>query len=392
MCRMVLGTNCRAGTCRAGVACAVWLVLVGAQSLWAQPRDGGPRDGGPREPGRGDVRGVVKETNASAGTVTLQLLGPRSPGEERVLRLSPQTEIVTNGPRSRWGIYQEAKLADLSAGALVTAALSADPSVVESLIAEGRTVRGQLKSVDVAKNSVTVQVPGRERTPEERTLPLAISAEITIDDFRGGRPMPRDVKLSDLVPETLVNLRLSLDDKQVVGISAEGPTVFGTVQAIDAAKNSLTVLARPPRGDSPSTERVVSVAPDAVVIVDDGRGRRLSLKEAKLAEIPLGSTVSVRLATDQAAVMVRAEGPQVSGQLRSVDVAGKTVKLNVFRNRGEAPEEKSYAVTDDARILIDNAAGRLGDVKVGDNTFAQVRLSLDQKSVQWLMVRQVPGR
>src|SRR5207244_634994 len=117
-----------------------------------------------------------------------------------------------------------------------------------------------------------------------------------------------------------VSARLSVNGKQIQSLLAEGPSLQGTVKALDAAKKTLTLVVRPARGDEGPQEQTLSISPDAVVLLDDGKGRRLSLQRAKLAEVPTGAVATVKLSVDQNAVMqIRAEGPTVIGQLRAVD-------------------------------------------------------------------------
>ena len=71
---------------------------------------------------------------------------------------------VGSGGGRRANIH-EGKLADLMAGTLVSLALSADQKAVESILAEGPTVRGQMKGVDLVKNTLTVAVPPTRRDP-----------------------------------------------------------------------------------------------------------------------------------------------------------------------------------------------------------------------------------
>jgi hypothetical protein len=76
------------------------------------------------------------------------------------------------------------------------------------------------------------------------------------------------------------------------------------------------------------------------------------------------------------------------GLLKSVDADKHTVTFAVPKGRGEAPEEKTLAVAKDARIALDGAATTLGNLKAGDNgPFLQLRLGLDQKTVQSLIAQ-----
>jgi hypothetical protein len=76
-------------------------------------------------------------------------------------------------------------------------------------------------------------------------------------------------------------------------------------------------------------------------LLDNGKGRRLSIKPGKLADVPVGATVTVRLAVDQSFVMfLRAEGGTMTGHLKAVD-PDKGIVVLTFpkgarrRSRGE---------------------------------------------------------
>jgi hypothetical protein len=259
---------------------------------------------------------------------------------------------------------------------------------VESIVSEGPVVRGRLKEVDAAKKSLTVvvQPSRRDQDEEEKSFVLAPGAEIGADDGRGRRFSVRAAELTDLSPGVQVTVWLSLDQKQALAVLAEGPSLLGRVKAVDAGKNTLTLTLGPTRGEDTPEEKTLAVAADALVVLDDGRGRRLSAKEGKLADVPVGAAVQLRLSANQSAITsLRAEGPTIPGLIKSVDAAKGTITIAVPIARGEAPEEKTYPVAKDVRIVIDGNEAKLSDVKPTDEgPFAMVRLTLDSKTVQAL--------
>jgi hypothetical protein len=359
---------------------AGWLLAALAGLVSASPGQGQVR-----EAARPEVRSVLKAVDAKAGTVTLAFPMGRESATEKTFTLAKNVEIVVAAGRP--GLFREIKLADLSPGVLVGLTLSADGMTVESLIAEGPTVRAQIKAVDAEKKSLTIRLmAGREEPAEEKTYTVTPDAEIAIDDGSARRLSLRSGTLGDLGEGTIVTLRLGIDQKQVHAVVAETPMLLGTVKAIDAAKNIFTVTTRPARGDEAGEEHTVALAGDAAVLLDDGRGRRLSLKDGKLADVAVGSSAMVKLSMDRTtATQLRVSGPTFMGLLKSVDADNHTVTFAVPKGRGEAPEEKTLAVAKDARIALDGAATTLGNLKVGDNgPFVQVRLGLDQKIVQSL--------
>ncbi len=357
----------------------------------------------PGREARQEIRGVVK--SVAAGAITLSF-GPgrdREPAPDKTYSLAKNVEVAigSGGRGGVGGLFKEGKLADLAAGISVTLTLTADQKKVESILAEGPTVRGILKAVDAKKNTVTISQaaqPARERgeqpaAGEEKTYAVAAGAEIAVDDGRGRRFSIQEAKLADLGQGALVSAQLSLDKKEVHALLAAGPTLSGTIKAIDAAKKSLTLAGRPTRGEEAQEEQKLTVSSDAVILIDDGKGRRLSLKEARLADLPAGATVNLKLSADQAFVMfIRAEGPTLTGLLKAVNPDKLTITISIPKGRDDA-EEKTLAVAKDARIALDGSETKLGNLKPGENgPLIQLRLSLDQRTVQAIMARQPQPR
>ncbi len=261
---------------------------------------------------------------------------------------------------------------------------SADKTTVESIIAEEPTVRGILKSADPKKLTITVdRSVGREAAQEEKSFTIAANADVAVDDGRGLRHSLREGKVEDLVPGALVTLRLSLDKQTAHGITVEGATIVGVVKELDAAKRTLTLTLRPGRGDDAADERSLVVAKDAFVVIDDGKGRRLSIKEGKLADVPVGAAVMAKLGVDQTLVMqLRVQAPTLTGMLKAVNPDKGEITIAIPRGRTEF-DEKTFSLARDARITLDGAAAKLGDLKVDDNgPHVQLRFTLDKTAVQ----------
>jgi len=335
-----------------------------------------------REPARSEIRGILKSVDATSITLAISA-GRETPAVEKTYDLSKNVEICLGGA-FRVGIYKEGKIADLSPGSLIGISLTADQKRVDCIVAEEPTVRGVLKAVDAKKRTLTVsQSAGREVADQETSYTVAANAEIAIDDGRGRRFSLKEGKLDELAEGAIVTLRLSLDKKNVQSIVAEGATLNGIVKAIDAAKNSLTLTVGPARGAEAGEERLLKLAADAVVLIDDGKGRRLSIKEAKLADVPVGAAVIVKFAVDQSFVMMlRAAGPSLTGMLKAIDADKGTLTIAIPKGRDDA-EEKMLKIAKEASVMIDGEAAKLADLKVLDNgPILYLRLSLDQRTVQ----------
>jgi hypothetical protein len=354
-------------------------------------------------PGRGtpprEVRGSVQSVDAKARTITALASDGRSAPAEKTFKLAKDAEIAFGTGIQPRGLYVAGKLEDLGTGSNVTLTLAdGSDDTVTSVAANGPTLRGRLKSVDAAKKTITATLfsfTSRDATPEEKTVALAADAEIGIDDGRGRRFSVREAKLADLVEGAGLTLQLSVDGKTAVSVIAEGPSLNGSVlentvleNGADKKQLKLRVVPAAP-GEEPG-ERTVDVAEGALVVVDDGRGRRLSLTVGKLADVPVGSQVAIRLSGDQKqAVYISASGPQTGGMLKGVDAEKRTVTVAMFVAREQAPEEKTLNVAADARITVDGQPAKLTDVKAADNgPFINLRLSLDQRTVQAITVNQ----
>jgi hypothetical protein len=368
---------------RIGLGFVVLMISVGSP-LFGQPFRGSPRP---------EIRGMLKDVDAKAGTITIATLEGRGVSREPVEKtftLAKDVEIAldTSGGRGRGlGLFKEGKLADLKVGTPISLTLSADEKTVEGIVYEALIVRGTIKFVDADKGAITIttrQGRGGEGE-EENAYPVAAGAEIAVDDGLGRRFSVKEAKLAELATGATVTLRLSADQKMIEGVFAEGPMLGGQLKGVDAAKNSITVTIGGGREDA--EERTIDVAKGATILVNDGRGRRLSVKEAKLADLPAKASVILRLSVDQKTVtLIRAEGPMLPCAIKSVDATKGTITVATRVARGDNPEEKTLPVAKDARIVIEGAEVKLADIKPNDEMFAVLRLSLDSKTVQAITV------
>src|SRR6266481_3584166 len=165
----------------------VGCLLVAAAVIAIEGQSNGQPVG--REAARPEVRGMVKAVDVGKNTLTIGLAQRRGEPavEDQTYTLAKEVEVAHgSGSRGR-SVFREGKLADLPAGTTVTLTLSADQKAVESILAEGPVVRGQLKSVDAEKHTLTVsQQQGRgEPAADEKTYALARAAEVAVDDGHG---------------------------------------------------------------------------------------------------------------------------------------------------------------------------------------------------------------
>jgi hypothetical protein len=375
---------------QAAVGLSVLFVI--ANPAAAQPFRGSPRL---------ETRGMLKAIDAKAGTITIATFDGRRDSREpieKTFTLAKEVEIAldsSGGSRGRVsGVFKEGKVADLKEGAPIVLTLSADEKTVESIVAESLVVRGMIKFVDADKGSITITTrPSRGgEGEEEKSFAIAPGAEIAVDDGIGRRFSVKEAKLVDLAVGASATVRLSADQKTAEAVFAEGPSLAGQLKTVDSAKNTITLKLGGGREDA--EERTLEMAKGAMILVDDGRGRRLSVKEAKLADLPTGASVMVRLSVDQkAATLLRAEGPNLPCLIKSVDAAKGTVTIAIRVARGENPEERTFPLAKEARIVVDGDEAKLADIKPNDEgPFAVLRLSLDSKTVQGITVGLGRGR
>jgi hypothetical protein len=104
--------------------------------------------------------------------------------------------------------------------------------------------------------------------------------------------------------------------------------VCGVVKSIDAANNTLTLTINPGgRGEEPM-EKSFTVSVNADIGIDDGRGKRFSVKEGKLAHVTPGCTAMLWMSVDQKLVAsAQFEGPNVHGTIKAVDINKNTVTV-----------------------------------------------------------------
>jgi RNA polymerase sigma factor (sigma-70 family) len=312
------------------------------------------------------IQGILKATDAAHHRIIVTVaLTKGEPAADKTFPVARNARLFIDDGKvhDKSRPAKPPSLADLPAKAVVFLTLSADRKVVGSIRAEGHSVTGLLKAVDGAKNTITLTISTKGEPDVDRTFPAAKTVQVSIDGKPKDKAKPAEAPgVADLPLGAQVTLRLSVDGKSVVAIRAEGANVHGRVKAVDAAKDTLTLH------DKVEGEKTYRVMKDAVVFLD-GKG-----EVKKLADVPAGADVDLKLLADQKTVRdIRAQGPTVRGNV--VGNAG-TDSITLREKEGD----KSYRVARDARILIDEKkTGKLTDLI--DGTVAQLRLSADQATV-----------
>jgi hypothetical protein len=311
------------------------------------------------------IQGTLKATDPDKSTITATVaLTKAEPAADKIFAVAKNARLFIDDGQAhdKSQPTKQPGLSDVPANAVVFLKLSADRKVVGSIRAEGQTITGLAKAIDGAKNSITVTITTKGEPDVDRTYAVAKAAQVLVDDGKSkdkSKPAAEQA-IADVPAGAQVTLRLSLDGQSVVGIRAEGSNVHGTVKAVDAAKNTLTL-----QDKEVEDGKTYGVLSDAAVFLDD-RGER-----KKLADVPVGSVVDLKLLPDQKTVRdIRAYGPTVMGS-----VAGNAGNDSITLRDKEG--EKTFAVAKDARIVIgESSAGKLTDLI--DGTVTQLRLSVDQ--------------
>ncbi len=285
--------------------------------------------------------------------------------------------------------FNEGKLADLTAGVVVTVRLSQDGNTVLRIWAEGPTLRGILKSVDGAKRTITVTTTERKGEPaRDGTYAVAPEAPVVIQEGKlRDKGAPEVVKLADLPVGALVTLKLSADRKLVGSIQAEGPEVRGVLKSVDAGTNSVTVTID--EGNQ-TVEKTFTILPQGSVWIDEGkdRGKGSKAAESRLADLPVGAHVTLRLTPDQKGVLyLSAQGATLSGTVKAVEAAKNSITLTIFVRKGDPGEDRTFVLAKDAVVWIDRKESKRADLPV--EAWVTARLSPDQKHLTSL---QADGR
>jgi hypothetical protein len=157
----------------------------------------------------------------------------------------------------------------------------------------------------------------------------------------------------------------------------QGPTVQGTVKAVDAGKRTITVIA------TKKEDRTYTLAKDAKIYLEEGKKGQ----EGKLADLSAGVGVTLQLSPDQKTVVrLSARGPSLFATVRAVDV-GKNVITVASKGKGGF-SEKAFPLAKGVRVDLPGAKkgehGKLSDVAKGMSVSLQ--LSVDKKTVRGISV------
>jgi RNA polymerase sigma factor (sigma-70 family) len=294
----------------------------------------------------------VKGVDAERNTITI---GDRD--GDKTFAVAPAAFITIDGKSS--------KLAALPTGAFVNVGLAVDQVTVCSIGAEGPHLGGcggsMVKAVDAENSTITFD---DKAAPEVsgKTFTVGQGANIVIDGRAG--------KLAELSAGCYLNVTLTVDQKTVGSVHAQGPPVQcdcggSCVKAVDLVNHTITF---DDKARAEVAGKTFPVAKNANIIIDGRSGT--------LAELPVGAFVALGLRVDQkTAGILHAQGRGVSGVLKAVDVANHTVTV----------DETIYTVARDALIVIDGKQGPLVYLQTGVGV--NLTLRVDQQTVGMIQTK-----
>src|SRR5262249_51215946 len=214
--------------------------------------------------------------------------------------------------------------------------------------------------------------PGAKHT-EDKTWTLARDVKVVLEESPSkDQPQPEG-KLADLSPGTGVTVQLAADKTAVTLISARGPGLHGTVKAVDAAKNTITVASK---GEGGPVEKTLTLTKEAKVLLSDGLSKGDKDQEGKLTELAEGTPVQVQLSVDRRrALSVRVQGGSVHGSVKGVDLGNNTITVTLKEDAQVV--DKTFTLVKDVRV----DGGKLTDLTEGTPVAVQLSVFDKQKAV-----------
>jgi RNA polymerase sigma factor (sigma-70 family) len=305
------------------------------------------------------VHGVVKAVDTAQNTITIHLLDKKQK-VAKTFALAKEVQIFLEEGRKG----QQGKLTDLAEGTGVTLKLSEDGKTVTAIAGRGPNVQGAVKAVDAGRHTITVAGKFGEKT-------YALGKDVRISRPSGKKG--EQGQLADLVEGAPVSLQLSVNRQTVLAIAIHHPTLFAMVQAVDAGKNTVTILTKSKEG---AEEKTLPLGKEARIVLPDPKGG-----EGRLKDLAKGTSVTLNLSLDrQTIVAIFVHHPSLFGAVKAVDAGKNTLTVTTKESGGLVT--KTLTLAKGARIVLadpgDEKEGKLADLAEG--TSVNVRLSLDRKT------------
>jgi RNA polymerase sigma factor (sigma-70 family) len=236
----------------------------------------------------------------------------------------------------------------------------------------GPTIPAAVQSVDADKHTLTVQVQAEKGKKErvEKTFDLAKDVRVVLT--HGLVKETKDGTLANLAEGVPVLLQLSPDEKTILRVDVLGDSLHGSVKAVGAGKNTITVVTK---GKDGAVEKTLELAKGAKVLLDDGLVKG-GAKEGKLGDLGADTPVVVQLSgyDRKTVVGIRAHGPIVHGSLKGVDAGTNMITITVKENA--TVEDRSFPLAKDVKAN----GGKVTDLTAGATVTLQLSV-FDKKTV-----------
>jgi RNA polymerase sigma factor (sigma-70 family) len=261
------------------------------------------------------------------------------------------------------GAALAAVLAQGMASAALPASVAASTIRAASLFAAGRAAAAgviPVKAVALAEGVLRTMLLTKLKIATALLVAVAVlgwgTAALT-QKVLAGKPADQKAKEKQTLPGKLAGQ----PGKETKESAPKPTTVNGVVQAVDAEKNTLTVVDR----DGATT---FNVAKDAKIDIDGKRGR--------LAGLPVGANVTLSQFTDARTVgSIQAGGRSYFGaRLKAVDTAKKTFTIE------DKQGDRTFSVAQDACLSADGKPCTLAGLSAG--AFVNVGLAADQTTAR----------
>jgi RNA polymerase sigma factor (sigma-70 family) len=257
--------------------------LLTAPVLAGKPVDAGPKGlpafvvGQKEKKEQGPiVHGVVKSVDAGKKTITMAVRVDKTgkKTEEKTFSVADDAKVTLEETFSKKEEPPVGSLADLSAGTGATLQLDVEGKKVVAISARGPGLHGNVKSVDQAKNTITVTSKDSGKLGEH-TVEIVKEAKIIKDDGLGKKgDTPKEGTLADLTEGTPVHIQLSVNRKKALGVHIHGQTLNGTLKAYDAGNKALTVTVKE---DAQVVDKDLKLAENARIDGNPTQGDRVSV-------------------------------------------------------------------------------------------------------------------
>lgn len=236
----------------------------------------------------------------------------------------------------------------------------------------GPTIPATVQSVDAGKRTLTVQVQAEKGKKERVEKTFALAKDVKVLLLHGLVKETKAGALADLAEGVPVALQLSPDEKMVLRIEVHGGSLHGAVKAVDADKNTVTVVSKSKDG---AVEKTLELAKGAKILLDDGLVKG-GAKEGKLSDLSEDTPVVVQFSgyDRKTIVGISAHGPSVHGSLKGVDAGNNTITVTVKENA--AVEDKTFPLAKSVK----SDGGKVTDLTAGATVTLQLSV-FDKKTV-----------